>query len=202
MIKFLTILLVITFSSANLFAQNLLQDGFYVGVDAAKNDEKIGKIDNSVAQDKTVQDKYYGYKFSGGGFFLAPEVSVEKNNQVSTDSTNADQNQVSLPDQTDIAKANASYGLKANVGYDFNQYFSGFVTYDVAKFSYNPNQGVGAIDASKASNNSTLGFGSQINISDSFGVKVLYSQQQFDNNSASGGKVRSDIIKVGTVYSF
>lgn len=202
MIRFLIIFLFIIFHSQNLLAlDSLLQDGFYVGIDAAKNNEKIGKIDKSVAQAKGEEDRYYGYKFRGSGFFVAPEISSEKNKSTLAHSFSG-ANQSNMLSQTNIPKANSNYDLKANIGYDFNKHFSGFVAYDVVKFSYNSNLGVSSFAADRVSGNNAIGIGSQINFSNSFGVKVLYSQQQFENNSASGGQIRSDIIKVGTVYSF
>lgn len=186
----LVLFLIINLKSA--FAGNL-KDGFYVGIDAGKNNETIGKIDNS-RPNVTKEDNYYGYKFGEGGFFVAPEVSLEK-----TGSHLNKENQTSNNNNSISA---TNYNLKANIGYDFNKNFSGFLTYDVAKFSYNPNQGVAGINASNILGNSTIGIGSQINFSSDFGVKILYSQQKFDSNTASGGQVRSDIIKVGTVYSF
>lgn len=201
MIRFLIIFLIITFNSHNLFALHDVKDGFYVGLDAAKNNEKIGKIDNSVAQKKVEEDRYYGYKFGGSSFFVAPEVFAEKNRStVSHSFYGTDQSKIL--GQTSISKANSNYNLKANIGYDFNKHLSGFITYDIAKFSYNSNLGISSLAANRAYNSGVIGIGSQINFSNSFGVKVLYSQQQFEDNSASGGQIRSDIIKFGTVYSF
>jgi hypothetical protein len=203
--KSLIIFLTFLLSTSNLYAKyNGANGGFYSGVDAAKNNEKIGQIDNSVVA-KTEDDHYYGYKFSGAGFFLSPEVFSEKANQtLTTQSTSSTSNATSNSKKTTdtTATTNTNYGLKANIGYDFNRHFSGFVTYDVAKFSYNAGQSAVVTGANSNLNNSTIGIGSQINFSDSFGVKILYNQQQFGSRSVSGGKVTSDVIKFGTVYSF
>ena len=201
MIRFLIIFLIITFNSHNLFALHDVKDGFYVGIDAAKNNEKIGKIDNSVAQKKVEEDRYYGYKFGGSGFFVAPEVFAEKNKSTASHSFYGT-DQSKILGQASISKANSNYNLKANIGYDFSKHLSGFITYDIAKFSYNSNLGISSLAANRAYNSGVIGIGSQINFSNSFGVKVLYSQQQFENNSTTGGQIRSDIIKFGTVYSF
>lgn len=202
MVKFLIIFLFIIFHSQNLLAlDSLLQDGFYVGIDASKNDDKIGKIDKSVSQEKVEEDRYYGYKLQGSGFFVAPEVSADKNKSTSSRSFYGT-NQGDTLNQTSLSKTNSNYNLKANIGYDFSKSFSGFLTYDIVKFSYNSNLGVSSLAVNRAAGNTAIGIGSQINFSNSFGVKVLYGQQQFENNTASGGQIRSDIIKVGTVYSF
>ncbi|MBU6339375.1 MAG: hypothetical protein KGQ36_05355 [Rickettsiales bacterium] len=197
--KFFLIFLIIIIVPKVVFAASV-KDGFYVGVDASKNNETIGKLDNSKAN-VSEQDRYYGYKFSDGGFFVAPEVSSDKASYNSLNKSNV-YNQSQASNKINAPSAATNYNLKANVGYDFNKMFSGFLTYDVAKFSYNANQGTAGVNASSALGNSSIGIGSQINFSSDFGVKVQYTQQKFDGNTASGGQIRSDIIKVGTVYSF
>jgi hypothetical protein len=180
-------------------------EGFYVGVDPSKTNDKIGKVDNSVSPDsKIAEDRYYGYKFSGGGLFVSPEIfmqSGQASSYTQTSSSNATTSgSVAKPDQLNVVP-NVGYNVKANVGYDFNRYVSGFVTYDLGTFSYNPGQKSVTVGANKASN-SAVGIGSQINFSNDFGVKIIYSQQQFENSATGGGQVKSDVIKLGTVYSF
>lgn len=195
--KKLSLILLLTIISKTAFSENI-KDSFYFGIDAGKNNEAIGKIDNSTAN-IAKEDSYYGYKFGKDGFFLAPEVSMEKSGSHLNKSGFGNHNQNS--NQTNVNDSK-SYNLKANIGYDFNKNLSGFLTYDVAKFSYNSNQGATGINVNSVLGNSAIGIGSQINFSNDFGVKILYSQQKFDSNNASSGQIRSDIIKVGTVYSF
>ncbi len=188
------LLFILIIFSSDLFAKDsglISKENFYVGVDATKNDKTVGKIDNSVAADKVEEDRYYGYKLGNKGFFVAPEVSVSK-----TSSANSAQK------SSNISNPFVDYNLKANVGYDFSKHISGFVTYDVAKFSYNSSQG--GINAASSFNSTSpvVGVGSQINFSNDFGVKFSYSQQQFQNSSNGSGKINSDVINVGTVYSF
>lgn len=192
--KFLSFLLVTFFFTHNLYAEDFKLDGLYIGVDATKNNEKIGNIDKSITlKNKTDKDRYYGYKISGNGFFVSPEIFVDDNPSALSGSE--------ILNNTDISQERLNYGLKANIGYDFNRYFSGFLTYDVAKFSFDATQGVSGVGVTDFLNGNTVGVGSQVNISDSFGVKFLYSQQRFEGNG-SEGQIQSDIIQVGTVYSF
>ena len=191
MIKFCLIVLSITFIPVNLFASESLKDGFYVGIDPAKNDESIGKLDNSIPENDLNKDQYYGYKFSEGGFFLAPELFMEEGSH-----------DIALEGfSKDGSDEKVNYDLKANIGYDFNKYFSGFISYDLAKFSYDSSQGVRGANIDQSAIGSTIGIGSQVNFSDSFGIKVLYSQQE-SIDSASGNEFEIDSIEFGTVYSF
>ncbi len=201
--KFLLICGLSTFSGI-VFADSSPSKGFYVGVDPTKMNHKIGNINNSISEEtKVAEDRYYGYKFSEAGFFIAPEVAMRsKNSQISFDSSKLDNNYNSNNTTTNSAAANVSYNIRANIGYEFDKSFSGFLTYDVGSFSYVPAaQRPVAIGIGNAAN-SVVGIGSQINLSNSFGVKISYSQQQFENNSNGGGRIRSEVVKVGTVYSF
>lgn len=179
---------------------NQVDDGFYVGVDPTKMNNKIGNANNAVSVDSKVEeDRYYGYKFSEAGFFVSPEVSMQSSTTLSTNS-NSESNNSNSSSNNSIAPG-VVYNVRANVGYEFDKSFSGFITYDVGSFSYSQNQrniGIGANNLFSSS----IGVGSQVNISNNFGVKFSYSQQQFENSAAAGGQVRSDVVKVGTVYSF
>lgn len=197
MIKLLFIFL---FFSFDVFAKSsdfLSKDKFYIGVDATKNDKRIGKIDNSVAQESVEEDRYYGYKFGNRGFFVAPEVSMSKvNNQITQNYSNQNQH------NTRLTNPMVNYNVRANVGYDFNKYFSGFITYDVARFSLDSTQRAINANLNNNGNLPIMGLGSQINISNDFGVKFFYMQQQFQGASNGNAQVNSQIIKVGTVYNF
>lgn len=196
--KLLFLFIIFSFDVLAKNSEFLSKENFYIGVDATKNDKTIGKIDNSVAVDKVEEDRYYGYKVGNNGFFVAPEVSISKSNsQTTQNSTNTSQTKLSDP--------LVNYNLRANIGYDFNKYFSGFVTYDVAKFSLSSDQrnfGINANSNINSGNVPIIGVGSQINFSNDFGVKFSYSQQQFQNTSNGSGRINADVIKIGTVYSF
>ncbi|NBV06023.1 MAG: hypothetical protein EBS06_02155 [Proteobacteria bacterium] len=194
---FLIFTLILFFYLPTVFAEeNKAVEGFYVGVDPTKTDNKIGNINKAVSVDsKVAEDRYYGYKFSEAGFFISPEVFLQNGNLNSTSTTNSNNqksNQIG-------ATPGTTYNVKANIGYEFNNLVSGFVTYDLGSFSYNSGQRSIAVGAS---NSTSIGVGSQLNLSRSVGVKVIYSQQQFENSAVSGGRIKSDLIKIGTVYNF
>jgi hypothetical protein len=189
--KILTkILLLLLFFITDVFAQKYeIDEGFYVGKDPVKFDDSKLDIDASVdVKAKPVDGKYYGYKFSGGGFFLAPEAN-RKLKDINLKSFNHGEGN---------AQDSIEYNVKAHVGYDFNSGVSGFVTYDIGDFSYNATQKAAALNK----NNSAIGFGSQLKLSNNFSLKVTYTQQQNYDNNIDGGKIKSDVIRFGSSYSF
>ena len=195
--KNLKIFLLILFLSGNALSQED-KGGFYSGIDPVKTNNKIGHIDNAVSVDAKIdEDHYYGYKFGDEGFFVAPEVFMKNGSKLDNTRFSTDRNgQSGSPD------SGVTYDMKANFGYDFNRSFSGFVTYDVGSFAYNPGQKTVAV-GSNLNNNSAVGIGSQINLSNNLGLKMMYSKQQLNNsNATNSGQIKSDTVKVGTVYSF
>jgi hypothetical protein len=189
-LKIFTILLLPGIALAKTYN---IEDGFYSGIDPVKFDENQFDVDNSVASaEKPVDGKYYGYKFSGRGFFLAPEAF----RRVNTSSLQVKDfgNSEGL-----AAEDNLNYDIKANIGYEFNSNVSGFITYDVGSFSYDSTERSAAIGSS---NDSTIGFGSQVNVLDDFKLKVTYEQKEIDDTAINGGKIKSDFIRFGTSYSF
>lgn len=169
--------------------------GFYRGIDATKSDNRIGVIDKSISiNNQIAEDKYYGYKLGYEGVYISPEVFARQIARQNIPQNQA-QNSASASQNQTVA-----YDLKANIGYDFNKKISGFFSYDVGRFSFDPNQKAVAIGSQNSTN--TIGVGSQINVSKRLGFKVIYSQQQFDNSQNNSGRVRSDIVRFGSVYSF
>lgn len=205
--NFPALLLIVCGFSFNAFANSEHNNGFYVGVDPSKTNNKIGSVDRTISKDsKVAEDRYYGYKFSASGFFVAPELFMRNGTSLSTTQSGVANNDNSStsnsPNQIGTLPG-VTYNVKANVGYEFNHYVSGFVSYDLGSFSYSSAAHTRQVSVgANRANNSAIGIGSQLNLSDSFGVKFMYTQQQFENSSVSGGRVRSDVIKVGTVYSF
>lgn len=193
--SFLVIFFIIAICGNNVFAASSNSDGFYVGVDPAKTNSKIGNANKAVSLDaKVAEDRYYGYKFSNQGFFVAPELFMQNGTNLTsgTNNSTADANSKQL---------GVTYDVKANLGYEFNRRFLGFVSYDLGSLAYGSSQRQFAIGANRA-NNSMVGIGSQINLSNDFGVKFIYSQQQFENSATGGAQIKSEVVKVGTVYSF
>lgn len=205
------IFLALIFFSTKLFAHDrkavVHEDGFYVGVDQTLVNQNLGNIDKSVDKNSLIDtSKYYGYKVSEGGFFISPEVApqncaptINLQGLGAGGSSAATQRSV----QVGAAAINAAYNLRANIGYSFTDHVSGFLTYDVAQFSYNSAQGAISVNSNNgALNSSVLSFGSQIKVSDDFGIRVSYGQQNFQSTTVNGGTVRADSVKFGTVINF
>lgn len=191
MMRVLAKILVIFLFSQNIFAQNYkIDDGFYTGFDPTKIDESKFEIDASKNKEEIpVEGKLYGYKFGGGGFFIAPEAMRQlgfQNKNLNLDNS-SNQNLQSI-----------DYSLKANIGYEFNDKFSSFISYNLGDISLNP----AARNAKLTQNSNSLGVGSQIKLADDFIVRVTYSQQQVDDFTNSQNRLQSDIIRFGTSINF
>jgi hypothetical protein len=118
-------------------------------------------------------------KLNSGDLTLDPEVSVskkdEKNNLV-------------------------EYGVKANLGYNFTDKISGFAGYDVGNFGVNLQQRKTSFVPNKFGYGASS-IGSKIDVSDSFNVKLIYSQQRMAPNRGIQYN-REDSVKFGTVIKF
>ena len=118
-------------------------------------------------------------KLNSGDLTLGPEVLVlkkdEKNNLV-------------------------EYGVKANLGYNFTDKISGFAGYDVGNVGVNLQQRKTAFVPNKFGYGASS-IGSQIDVNDSFNVKLIYSQQRLAPNSGLQYN-REDSVKFGTVIKF
>lgn len=197
--KILLKILVFCFCSMAAIAQNYkIDEGFYTGFDPTKVDENKFEIDASVdKKEKPVEGKYYGYKFSNGGFFVAPEAM----RHLDLSSGNGGNLQVPSNDRSaaGLTAQDINYNIKANIGYEFSDQLKTFVIYDVGNVSVS--------SASKSAKfnqgqNSNLGLGSQIQISDDFVIKVTYSQQQLNDASANQGRLKADVVRFGTSINF
>ncbi len=188
----LTKILLICFFSQNSFAQNYqIDDGFYTGFDPTKIDESKFELDASKNKEEIpVEGKLYGYKFGGEeGFFIAPEAmrQLGEANNFNLDSS--------------LANANAQtvdYNLKANMGYEFSNDFSTFISYNIGNISLNP----AARNAAFVRNQGALGLGSQIKLADDFVIRITYSQQQVENLNSNQSRVNAEAVRFGTSINF
>lgn len=192
----LKILLTFFFWEFGALAQNYkIDEGFYVGFDPTKVDENKFEIDSSVdKKERPVEGKYYGYKFANGGFFIAPEAmrNLDAANSLQTPGI-AQNNSLAL------AAQDINYNVKANIGYEFSDQFKSFVIYDVGNFSVSS-----ANKSAKFQNqNTSLGLGSQIEISDGFVIKLTYTQQQLNDATLDQqGRLKADVLRFGTSINF
>lgn len=190
------ILLIFLFWQFSAVAQNYkIDEGFYTGFDPTKIDENKFEIDASVdKKEKPVEGKYYGYKFSNGGFFIAPEAMRNLNLGDNLQNPTAPQINNSV-----LLEQEINYNIKANIGYEFTNQFKSFVIYDVGNFSVN------SINKSAKfqNQNTSLGLGSQIEISNGLVIKLTYSQQQINDATLNQqGRLKADVLRFGTSINF
>jgi hypothetical protein len=216
--KFLILLfmLIISLSTANAEIVG------YKGVDPTQNNHQNNINDNSIEKPQN-NNFYYGYKLSTNsknGFFVAPEISLNKNNNVvdiknnnqngnqqNSNQQNSSQPSIIVSSTTNTQNINQqnSYIFKTNIGYDFNRHFSAFISYNVANLTIGNIQSSPNIMTNNF-NRDSLAIGSQINISNNFGIKLYCSNQQIINNANNQQNSNQNIgcnnLKIGTVYGF
>lgn len=177
-------------------AQNYrIDEGFYTGFDPTKIDENKFEIDASVdKKERPVEGKYYGYKFTNGGFFIAPEAMRNLDLGDNLQNPIASQNSISA-----LAQEEINYNIKANIGYEFSDRFKSFVIYDVGNFSLSSANKSAKFQAQNVS----LGLGSQIEISDGLVIKLTYSQQQLNDATLNQqNRLKADVLRFGTFINF
>lgn len=213
--KFLILLfmLIISLSTANAEIIG------YKGVDPAQNNPQNNSNDNSIEKPQN-NNFYYGYKLSTNsrnGFFVAPEISLNninnsniidiKNNNQNSNQQNSSQPSIIANSTINTRATNQqnSYIFKTNIGYDFNRHFSAFISYNVANLTIGNIQSSPNIMTNNF-NRDNLAIGSQINISNNFGIKLYCSNQQLINNANNQQNSNQNIgcnnLKIGTVYGF
>ncbi len=190
------------------------KDGFYAGADLVLSNAKykyhdksgtehsnsVGKIDgNGVGVGITG-----GYKKSFDQVFVAPEVFYDYLN-----SSTQDYYHSVAPFQQDTLEIRSRYGAKANLGYDFSNKFSTYLTAGLASVNY-INRWPSSHDSQGKSTLSPIyGLGALFQINDSWAVKAELNQQKFharygidSGSSTVVSKVTLNVLKTGLVYSF
>jgi len=172
-----------------------------VDIDSIK-ENKSQIIDRSI--EKSEPSKfYYGYKLSASGFFLAPElIKQSSGTNLNVNSVNNQLNQMQSIDR--IINFN-SYNIKTNIGFDFNKYFSAFISYNLASVSLNNSRNINSQINTRYFDYNNIAIGSQFNFSNSFGVKISCSNQQIiasQNLNNQSQQIGCNNLKIGTIYGF
>lgn len=152
---------------------------------------KINNIENlKLLQElEAPKAKTYSYEINKGGIYFEPE-AISQNQEITNN--NLAQN---LEKEQSL-----NYNLRSNIGYEFNKYFTGFVSYDLGNIgidSVNRNVNLG-IDYSTIRIN---GVGSKINFSDDFGMKIIYREQDLVGNGNLNID-KSQEINLKTILNF
>jgi hypothetical protein len=123
------------------------------------NIENIKMLLDKENQGKSL-DENYSYEIEGAGVFIEPQA-------IQTSQINPD---------TGVPQQNMDYNLQSNIGYAFSKHFTAFLTYNLGDVSYDPSQKNIDLDINTSVINFN-GVGSKINVSDDFGVKIMYFQR-------------------------
>ena len=196
MIKKLILIIFLTSYSPFSVLANFNQDSYaYKVVDtdftAPENRDPL-----KVATEKSKIDNQflYGYKLSTGKFFIAPEVG----NQAL-----APQNiQKNIQEEKGVFNPNFAFGVKTSLGYDFNNHFLAFIGYNLGGLAFDKEKMAGKVKLNHLQLGS-ISVGSQINITQNFGVKINCSQQNsIINSNNQQNIIGCNNVKIGTVYGF
>ncbi|MCE2687571.1 MAG: acyloxyacyl hydrolase [Rickettsiales bacterium] len=192
MIKKLILIIFLALYSPLSVLANFNQDSYaYKVVDtdftALENKDPL-----KVAKEKNKIDNQflYGYKLSTGRFFITPEVGKQnfavQNTQIENNNFNP----------------NFRFALKTSLGYDFNNHFSAFIGYNLGGLAFDKEQMAGKVKLNHLQLGS-ITVGSQINITQNFGVKINCLQQNsIINSNNQQNIVGCNNVKIGTVYGF
>ena len=196
MIKKLILIILLALYSPFSVLANFNQDSYaYKVVDtdfiAPDNRDPL-----KVAKEKSKIDNQflYGYKLSTGKFFIAPEVG---NQNI------APQNiQQNIRGEKGVFNPNFAFGVKTSLGYDFNNHFSAFIGYNLGGLAFDKEQMAGRVKLNHLQLGS-ITIGSQINITQNFGVKINCSQQNSIINTNDQQNIMGcNNVRIGTVYGF
>jgi len=200
MIKKLILIIFLTSYSPFSVLANFNQDSYvYKLVDtdftAPDNRDPL-----KVAKEKSKIDNQflYGYKLSTGKFFIAPEVGnqnlIPQNTQQNT--------QQNTRGEKGVFNPNLAFGVKTSLGYDFNNHFSAFIGYNLGGLAFDKEQMAGKVKLNHLQLGS-ITVGSQINITQNFGVKINCSQQNsIINSNNQQNIIGCNNVRIGTVYGF
>ncbi len=192
------------------------KDGFYAGADLVISNAKykyhdkkgwehsnpVGKVDGNGVGASIAG----GYKKSFDQVFIAPEIFYDYLN-----SSTKDYYHTIAPYQQDSLEIRARYGAKANLGYDFGNKISTYLTAGLANVNYVNRWPSSGDSESQSILTPIYGLGALFQINDSWAVKAEFNQQKFHtrhsidssvNYTTVISKVTLNVLKTGLVYSF
>ncbi len=198
------------------------KDGFYVGADLIYSHAKhkikgtdndfltyydypaVGKIDKEAVGFGLNS----GYKFNFDQLVLAPEIYFDQLNNKSHTYSYPLRLTLGSVYKSDSMTMNYRYGARLNLGYKFNQKFTGFINYGFSVVDYDViwksqeiyQEHYGSTDKSPIYGASLLyGF------NDNWSMKLAYDYQTVTMRYVYKGyrsKAHLDVVKLGAVYNF
>ena len=200
------------------------KDGAYVGADLALSNAQY-RYDNKMSY-TAPQDHNAQYKIDGNGVgfglvagykkalcektFIAPELFYDYLHN-STKSYYHRYDDTAFHPANDTMDLRSRYGVKANLGYNFTDKFSSYVTVGLAQVQYInrwPSEAPFGVNSSegKVTTAPIYGIGALFSINDSWSLKTEINQQKmhlrYSDDVGNSSKVTLNVLKVGAVYSF
>ena len=200
MIKKLILIIFLTSYSLSSVLANFNQDSYAYKVVDTDFTAPDNRDPLKVAKEKSKIDNrfLYCYKLSTGKFFIAPEVG----NQTLTSQDIQQNTQQNIQGEKGVFNPNFAFGVKTSLGYDFNSHFSAFIGYNLGGLAFDKEQMAGRVKLNHLQLGS-ITIGSQINITQNFGVKINCSQQNSIINSNNQQNIMGcNNVRIGTVYGF
>jgi len=143
---------------------------------------KAGHTENLdlLREKEASQSKKYSFEVNEGGVYLEPQIRSVVGDNTIGDTSGVNNGQGD----------NLNYQVNSNIGVEFNKYFTGFLAYDFGNIGFDAkNQDINFdLDASTIKVN---GFGSKINFSQDFYLKMMYIEHDLDYS----GQQNTDIDK-------
>ncbi len=194
------------------------KDGLYVGADAIGVHEQgtlraRGEIsDNLLPSNKNASSDGFGaglsvgYKKSFNSIFVAPELFYDYLNVSLADYYRAEVGSIG-----NKVSFRGRYGAKANVGYNFNEKFAGYLTLGYANVDTYAQQPTRNLSEARSKAAALYGFGATYSLTENVTLRAEYNRQDFnlrytlttdnqDNYPVT--KVSLQVLKFGAVYSF
>lgn len=144
---------------------------------------------------------YVGYKKSFNQVFLAPEIFYDYLN-----SSSQNYYRTSGTSKQDTLEIRSRYGAKANLGYDFSECFSAYLTYGLAILDQVNNYPSVKVSNGKNKTAAIYGLGGQLKINDQWSARAEFNSQRFNVPfsvvAGSDSKVRLNTLNIGAVYNF
>jgi hypothetical protein len=196
--KLLLITTALSLSAASAFANPLMPDNFYGGIDLSNTSANYN-VTTSNSSESSDEGVAYGVNFGArydvmNNIFIAPEVyyNVESANVIEPG-----YNAVSV---------NATYGIDAKIGYDFGEYnlyaIGGYTMVDFDNTTYdNPTK------KSYDEGAGRYGIGSSFELSDITSIRMEYVKTDrisFDRTDGTATSQALDLsaVKIGVSYKF
>ena len=161
----------------------------FANISFAAVDDKVGNVNYlKILQDKeSSKNQDYGFEVEGAGLYLAPTITTLSGDDIG-DVAKVENFQDSLKNGQ---KTDLNYQLNSNIGINFNKYFTGFLAYDLGAFGINSEtKNINLnIDSSTIKLN---GFGSKVNFSDDFYLKLIYFENDIDQSEQNNLDIDKD----------